>query len=80
MISGWPFSVNTASNLILVGGGGIWVDNGTGSDYVSSTVYHNGTYLFGVMDHRIDSGNRYIKATQVNNGRPVYGSYVYRST
>ena len=80
MISGWPFSVNTASNLVLVGSGGIWVDNGTGSDYVSSTVYHNGTYLFGVMDHRIDSGNRYIKATQVNNGRPVYGSYVYRST
>jgi len=79
LISGWPFSVNTATNLVLVGGGGIWIDNGVGSDYVSSTVYHNGTYLFGVMDHRIDSGNRYIQATQVNNSRPVYGSYVYRS-
>jgi hypothetical protein len=79
-VTGFPVSEFTATNLVIVAGA-IWIDNGAGSDLVSGTGYlNNSGYLLGVMDNRVDTSNRYMQATQVNNSRPVYASVTFRTT
>ena len=78
-VTGFPFTPYSATNLVRVTGG-MWVDNGSTNDIVSSIGYlGSGNTLYGVMDNRITS-TRYIQANELTNGRPVYGYVTFRTT
>ena len=54
--------------------GTVWIDNGSGSDRIGWPYLTSGNDLVFTQDYRVDGGGRYIKASNLTNGRPVYGS------
>ena len=78
-ISGLPFNRQTATYLIVLGGGHAWLDNAVGNDKIGWPYVTGTDEIVFTQDHRVDGGNRYFKANNLNNGRPIYGSCHYIS-
>ena len=70
-ISGLPFSRFTATYLVPLGSGWMWVDNGTGNDILSHIYMSDAQSVLGVVDHDV-RGGRYVPYNDIVNGRPVY--------
>jgi len=70
-ISGLPFSRFTATYLVPLGSGWMWVDNGTGNDILGFIYMSDAQSVLGVVDHDV-RGGRYIPYNDIVNGRPVY--------
>ena len=78
-IQALPFDRRTITNLVPLGSGWGWIDNGTGYDRIGQPYLNGAADMLFVMDHRVDN-TRYFTTNDLNNGRPIYFCVSYRAT
>lgn len=73
-----PFTAEAVSNLVRMGMGFIWMDNGSNLDRVGNVYLDGNTYAYGVVDFDVRTG-RYLQISSMTNGRPIYFSFCYQT-